>query len=174
MSLATHSNKNGAMLRRSIDRFWLKVIVPEDRRQCFEWTGYRDKDGYGRHRPGTGKNYVGAHRFAWQLAGGEIPKGLHVLHRCDNRGCVNPLHLFVGTNRENVDDMLRKERQNRGSIHPRAILTEAMVREIKTLLVDHVSEREIAKRYGCTRGAITAIARGLTWKHITPHDQEAG
>ena len=110
MSLATHSNKNGAMLRRSIDRFWLKVIVPEDRRQCFEWTGYRDKDGYGRHRPGTGKNYVGAHRFAWQLAGGEIPKGLHVLHRCDNRPCVNPHHLLVGTPKDNAQDMMVRGR----------------------------------------------------------------
>ena len=159
----THSNKNGAMLRKSIQRFFSKVRMPDDNRQCFEWLGYKDKDGYGRHRPGSGKNYVGAHRFAWKLAGGSIPDGMCVLHRCDNRGCVNPLHLFLGTNQDNADDMIAKKRHNTGSRHTRAIFTESDVRQIKSLLAQGISQRAIAGKFGCSRGAISAIAHGKTW-----------
>ena len=173
MSVATHSNKNGAMLKRSIDRFWSKVIVPTDKMECYEWNGYKDKDGYGRHRPGTGKNYVGAHRFSWELSGGSIPEGMHVLHRCDNRGCVNPVHLFLGSNLDNVKDMTRKERQNRGSKHPNAVLNEKLAGEIKQLLAHGVPQKKLARMYGVSRDTIRGIYRGQSWKHITLTPNEA-
>lgn len=75
--------------------------------ECWEWLGWR-LDGYGRMR--WRGRVQGAHRVSWFLMYGEIPDGMLVLHHCDNRGCVNPDHLFLGTNQDNIDDRERKGR----------------------------------------------------------------
>ena len=159
--------------QRWTSRFWEKVVIPADKTQCFEWIGFKDPDGYGRCGIGTSKRHVGAHRAAWIIAGGAIPEGMHVLHRCDNRGCVNALHLFLGTNLDNVNDMTRKGRQNRGSLHPRAVLNEKLAREIKQLLADGVPQKKLARMYGVSRDTIRGIYRGQSWKHITLTPNEA-
>lgn len=180
----THSNKNGAMVRRSVERFWTKVSIPEDKRKCFEWLGYKDKDGYGRHRPGKGKNYVGAHRFAWELSNGEIPRGMCVLHRCDNRGCVNVLHLFLGTNFDNVTDMvtkgrnlsgdkhpcrLRPERMARGEQHGQSKMTAEKVREMREAYENGARNvTELARRYGIHNSTAWDIVHMKSWKHVQP------
>jgi len=82
--------------------------------ECWEWLGALNGDGYGRlFLGGNAKHSVGAHRVSWQFHKGPIPKGLHVLHRCDNRKCVNPSHLWLGTNSENVADRVSKGRSAR-------------------------------------------------------------
>jgi hypothetical protein len=87
---------------RIAEEMWAK------KSKCWEWYGVKDKRGYGQ----TGRNdkYIGAHRLSWTLYRGEIPKGMHVLHRCDNPPCVNPDHLFLGTNSENQLDSVSKGR----------------------------------------------------------------
>lgn len=87
------------------ERFWSKVEKAEG---CWLWTAYRDDDGYGSIR--VGRKAELAHRVAWWLTNGPIPPGLHVLHRCDRPECVNPDHLFLGTQLDNVVDMYRKGR----------------------------------------------------------------
>jgi hypothetical protein len=98
----------------TIRRFWERVPNrPAD--ECWMWTGPRWWDGYGR----AGNR--GAHRLSWIIAFGPIPDGLHVCHRCDAPLCVNPAHLFLGTNEDNRRDMLRKARHAHGPAHSEAM-----------------------------------------------------
>jgi len=91
-------------------RFWPNV----DKRgpdECWPWKAGVGGDGYGRVRNGSKQD--SAHRVSWELNNGPIPDGLHVLHKCDNRPCVNPAHLFLGTHQDNMADMVKKERTTR-------------------------------------------------------------
>lgn len=96
------------------ERFFSKVeLIPFH--TCWEWTGGKYKNGYGhllyKHQTWN------AHRLSWVIHYGEIPSGKHVLHRCDNRSCVNPAHLFLGTHRENMEDMTVKGRRHKPQKH---------------------------------------------------------
>lgn len=118
--------------------------------ECIETTWSRTEDGYG--RGWVEGRHVRAHRWAWETVNGAIPTGLHVLHRCDNPPCVNISHLFLGTNADNIQDRSRKHR----SVHK---LTPAVVGEIKRLLREGVSQRELSRRNGVSLRAIQAIQR---------------
>lgn len=89
-------------------RFWRKVDKSGD---CWEWRGFRGANGYGKAHL-TRKPSTYAHRIAWTLTNGPIPKGMHVCHHCDNPPCCNPAHLFLGTAKDNVHDMMVKGRHN--------------------------------------------------------------
>lgn len=92
---------------------------------CIGWTAAKNNKGYGRILVGKGAKL--AHRVSWQLANGDIPKGKFVLHRCDNPICVNVKHLFLGTQKDNIEDMVRKGRH--GKRHGR--LSADLVRKVR-------------------------------------------
>lgn len=137
--------------------------IPEPNSGCFLWFGAVSSDGYGSIRI-QGKT-VGAHRAAYELAYGEIPEGLSVLHRCDMPGCINPDHLFPGTPRDNTADMDAKGRRApaAGAKNPRAILTEE---EVQIIRVASGSPREIADRFGVVTRTVADIRCGKRWRHL--------
>lgn len=130
---------------------------------CWLWDGSLDEKGYG-HFCFDGTR-ISSHRAAYQLFKGPICGGLHVLHRCDVRNCVNPDHLTLGTHLDNMKDMVAKGRHvaPRGEKAPSAKLTASQVLEIrKTTEPAWV----IAPQYGVSKSLIWAIRRGRVWKHV--------
>lgn len=102
---------SGRKVRSLKDRFWAKV---KKTKSCWVWTGYCAPNGYGKiNLCDTRQKVVAAHRLSWEWANGkDIPNGLYILHSCDNPPCVNPKHLFLGTQQDNVKDRERKGRGN--------------------------------------------------------------
>ena len=118
----------------------------------------------------------GANRIAWELVYGPIPKGLFVCHQCDVPACVNPDHLFLGTNSENIKDSYAKRRSNqRGENNACARLTEEKVYELRRRYKKSgVIQQELANEYGVTCSCISSIVRGRSWGHLggsVPHNE---
>ena len=114
------------------------------------------------------------HRLAYETWIGPIPAGMCVCHKCDNRRCIAPAHLFLGTRAENLADMRAKGRQakgeavaHRGSTNGNSKLTEPVVAEIKRLLSKY-SQKELAIMFEVSQSSISLIKRGRTWKHVAP------
>jgi hypothetical protein len=148
---------------RMLARFWSKVdkSTPEG---CWLWTGTRTRYGYfyiGNHR------MMKAHRFSWILSNGPIPNGMCILHRCDNPPCLNPSHLWIGTQAQNVQDMRSKGRERhrgaKGEAHLGSKLTTEKVLKIRQ---DPRTEVAIAAEYGVNRATIGSIRRRENWKHV--------
>ena len=152
------------------ERFWSKV----DKRgpdECWEWMGARSTKGYGNFYVGAGR-WSHAQRVSWELTNGCIPAGdgFHgtcVCHRCDNPPCVNPAHLFLGSIKDNLHDMLAKRRHNkpRGSANWCAKLTEADVVAIRAA-AEHEMKKTIAARYGVDPSVISRIVSRKKWAHV--------
>lgn len=142
-------------------RFWASV----DKRgsdECWEWQGCRNRSGYGVIAV-NGKPVI-ASRLSYELQHGDIPEGMCVCHKCDNRPCVNPNHLFLGTDADNMADRDRKSRQACGERTNHNVLVESQVREIKALT--DITVRELARRYGVSDATIKNIRIGHRWKHV--------
>lgn len=147
------------------ERFWSRVDKSGGPDACWLWTGSITY-GYGRvFWKGT---LWGAHRVAWELGmGKKIPEGMYILHHCDNRRCCNPKHLFLGTQKDNMQDAVSKGRAIRGETSGRAKLTADGVREIRKLYEETaVTRKELAGRFGIGPGAISSVVHRRTWKHI--------
>jgi len=139
-------------------RFFSKTTRAEN--GCLEWTG-AIVHGYGMFNRYPG--LITASRMAWIFAYGEIPDGLCVLHKCDNPRCVDYLHLFLGTRRDNHLDKVAKGRSNRGMRHGHAKLTDAQVLEIRAM---SGTQKSIAERFGVDQGLISKILSRKYWSHI--------
>jgi hypothetical protein len=154
------------MLAEIAERFWQKVDKTPGHGpngDCWVWTSTINSQGYGHFKVDGGQR--GTHRVAWELANGASPGDGFVCHRCDNRACVNPAHLFLGTHEENMADMARKGNK-KGSRNAAARLTEQDVRRVRILLAAGMTQRSVAEMFGVSAGAISDIATGRNWAHV--------
>lgn len=137
---------------------------------CWEWNRYRMPCGYGRIRHEGSMEL--AHRLSYRAFNGDIPDGMVVRHKCDNKCCVNPEHLEIGTQKDNVHDAISRGNfshleHSRGSAHPTSKLTEDNVLEI---LNSNDTQRALATRYGVSFQLISQIKRGIIWQHVMQHE----
>lgn len=160
----------------SAGRFWSHV---DKSGECWLWTGYHISTGYG--RLGVNGKVVATHRFSYELHNGPIPDGLCVCHTCDNPSCVNPVHLFLGTQQENIADRNQKGRtakgdragprthperyiRPRGEKNPRAKLDWPRVTAIRErYTAGNIHQRALAAEYGVSRTLIRLIIQGKVW-----------
>jgi HNH endonuclease len=145
------------------ERFWEKVDVrgPDE---CWPWLASKKQGGYGRISDERGLPQL-AHRVSYALTVSPIPDGNVVCHRCDNPSCVNPSHLFLGAQAENLRDMRRKGRDNppRGGQHPKARLTDELAQVIRHDLRSH---RQLARTFGIGKSTVGMIKARVTWTHV--------
>jgi hypothetical protein len=131
---------------------------------CWIWTGTITSRGYGQLLSNNKKMY--AHRAAFEAFVGDIPEGMVVCHTCDNVHCVNPDHLFLGTQKDNLQDMKEKGRSTAGEKNKQSKLSEDDVKAIKHWLNHGVSEYQLSKSFDVSRSAINAIKLGKSWSHV--------
>ena len=142
------------------DLLWSRVDK-KSKFECWLWTAGKFSKGYGAFRI-KGEQQT-THRVSYEMYHGPIPEGMKVCHTCDNPPCVNPEHLFLGTQKDNIQDCVKKKRIARGEKQGHSKLKEAQVRAI---LKDERSQREIAKTYNVAQPTISDIKRGKRWKHV--------
>ena len=139
--------------------------VRDDLTPCWWWTGHCTGKGYGEFK-WKGKNW-GTHRASWTLHNGEIPEGMHVLHHCDNRKCVNPEHLYLGTNQQNVDDREIRGRGLTGRPGRKPLFTIEQVNRMQELVAHKVPQTKVAEMFGISQPSLWAIIHKKSYKYRT-------
>ena len=148
------------------NRFFSKVDKTES---CWVWSSYKTKEGYGRIQAFGKPMY--SHRISWLIHFGKIPNGKEVCHRCDNPSCVNPKHLFIGTHKDNMQDMFkkgrRKENQRRGERHWKSNLKEKDILRIRNLYSQgDISMKNIGLLFSIKPNTVFYIVHRKNWSHI--------
>lgn len=135
-------------------------------RGCWIWMGsVRNRDGYGSIPLIDRQHFV--HRVMWEVSNALEAENLTICHDCDDPRCVNPAHLYAGTDQTNADDRARRNRQAKGSGNGRSKLSESDIPTIRMLSAERgLSNREISDRYGIDPAAIRSIVIGKTWAHV--------
>jgi hypothetical protein len=151
-------------------QFWKRIRKGVTEDDCWSWDGFKSS-GYGQYTSMRDRyqTVLRAHRFSFELHHGPIPKGLDVMHACDNRECANPRHLSVGTRKENLRDMVAKGRHGgprnwKGEAVNTAKLTAQDALAIRQR--GNESRRALAREFGVNRRTILHIINGDTWKHV--------
>lgn len=151
-------------------RFWLKVDKTSSANGCWIWNGCINDDGYGCFPLPSGEQI--AHRVAWILSGNTIPKGKYVLHKCPgkhNRACVNPSHLYIGDQSDNMRDSVSQGThlfsKRVGAKHYHALLTDEAVREIRREY-RRFNVKPLAEKFKVSIAAIRDVAKRRSWKHV--------
>ena len=178
--------------KKAEKRFWTKVDKKGDD-ECWNWTGSiagqwgrknklgiakKTNPGYGHFRTSEKghRKMRKANRFSYEIEYGEIPKGKCVLHSCDNSICVNPKHLYIGTHKDNMNDMVKRNRSTTGEKNGCAKLSEKNVMDIKTCYKNSdftalgskkTFIEKFMKKYNVSRGCIQKIIYNIYWTHVT-------
>jgi predicted XRE-type DNA-binding protein len=149
-----------------IQRFHEKYRKNKDS-GCWEWTASLAGKGYGQLKLTGQRKQVYAHRVSFEIFKGEVPKDKYILHKCDNPKCVNPDHLSIGSQKDNMQDMKNKGRSTYGERNSKSILTEVEVITILDLLKKgELSQEKIANMFGVQQMEISRIKRGLRWGYL--------
>jgi hypothetical protein len=157
--LRGHKKRNSLSLDEQLRRYTVNQQT-----DCWEWTGPINNWGYGYFHANNGTCL--AHRVAYEQAHGPLPKGAMVCHSCDNRPCINPVHLFAGTFNDNMDDMVRKARQCIGERQASSKLTDLAVLDIRRRYRAGATQRSLAVEYGVSPSSIGSVVRRRRWKHV--------
>lgn len=147
-------------------KFWSRTQKTDT---CWLWKGTRTLKKHGKTRGlfSFHGSYRQVHRLAYEFCYGSIENGLYVLHKCDVTDCVNPSHLFLGTHRDNMEDMKKKGRSAKGSKHGRAKITESNVQEMRRQYYAGVkSGPTLASEYGLSISTTMDAIRKISWKHV--------
>ena len=167
-----YSNRRcGLPTMSTMDRLMNKIKV-NHKTNCWEWTG-ATYNGYGKTTIGSridnSRKTITVHRLSYELNNGTIPQGMFVCHKCDNRKCINPDHLFVGTRQDNVDDRESKNRNivKTGESNPTSKLTQKIVKNCRwENAFQGVSVYSLAKKYGVNKKTMQNAVKGVTWKCV--------
>lgn len=139
-------------------RFWSKVDIKEEN-DCWEWQAFRDKCGYGQF--GIKYQIEKSHRISYLLINEAIPEGMNILHKCDNPPCCNPIHLFAGTQFDNIKNMASKGRNSCLKLNDEDVLEIVKLIEETTL-----TQQQIADKFGVNHRLISSIQNGVAWRHL--------
>lgn len=146
--------------------FWAKVMKTKT---CWLWQAAKTRNGYGRiaTKGKKGRQTRLAHRVSWEMRYGST-RGRNVLHRCDVRNCVRPSHLFLGTQKDNIDDMFSKNRANKvkGRRHWNSKLNARKVRGIRKDWNSGMSQKDIASKFGISIAAVCLVVNRKRWQHV--------
>lgn len=154
------------ILKNDIDKLkFMKLVNTVN--SCWIWTGRKDRDGYGTFNHNGHR--IQAHRISYAIYNGKTPSNLYVCHTCDNPTCVNPQHLFLATQQDNMDDMKHKNRSNIGSKSPTAKLIE---NDIYDIIIDiynnkYLTVNDVSTKYNVEYQTIMLLLDGKTWTHVT-------
>ena len=161
------TRKSGREITPIETRFWARVDKTED---CWQWRGAKTTLGYGTIGTYPGNKTLLVHRFAYEMLVGKIPDGLYVCHRCDNPGCVNPAHLFLGTAKDNMHDCLAKGRFTAKNVRkgrPLKKVTDAQVRDIRNRVKNGERQTDLAKEYAIHFITVNLIVRRVNRKSVS-------